>query len=267
LEGRHYRDNEFGKWRAVLDSYELNIVEISDIDEPQELNLLFLRLQLGTILNSGEKLNAMTGDMRDFIFDEFAKHDFFSAINIPYRRFAHEQVAAQIACNIFNVNRWGEFARTRYIDLQVFFKDYKTLESGDKKIIRSIMIAADAAVKALGKRSDILRNRAMTVSFFLYFYDLLREGKEKSFADFVSFYEKLLQRLRWQIRKGLDIDREYTDLIRLQTDITQASVEKPAVVRRCGFIEHYFGHYQKHKEIIGDREYKQRTGIDPPSEF
>lgn len=122
IDGRRFSDDQFEPWRITINKYVLNIVEVTDIEEAEELNLLFLRLQLGSILNSGEKLHAMTGDMRDFIFEELGGQPFFSSISIPYRRFAREQVAAQIACQIFNLRDAGFYVRTRYLDLQVFFK-------------------------------------------------------------------------------------------------------------------------------------------------
>jgi hypothetical protein len=236
IEGACYSDEEFGPWRKLIESYELNIVEVSDVKEPEELNLLFLRLQLGSILNSGEKLNAMTGDMRDFVFEKFGRHPFFSSISIPYRRFARQQVAAQIACNLFSLRDFGGFARTRYLDLQLFFKRYKTLNVVDKKVAESMSATAQTAVEELSENAKILRNRAITVTFFLYVHELIEKKESEEIGRLVSFFGELLRRLRWQIPKGLEMDTEYYDLVRFQTDVTQASVERTAVSRRHEFI-------------------------------
>ena len=46
------------KFREKFYNYEISVVELSEVENPLELNLFFLRLQLGQILNSGEKLNS-----------------------------------------------------------------------------------------------------------------------------------------------------------------------------------------------------------------
>jgi len=263
IDRRRFSDEQFEPWRRTINEYELNIIEVSDITEPEELNLLFLRLQLGSILNSGEKLHAMTGHIRDFVFEEFGKNPFFSAINIPYRRFGKEQVAAQISCHIFNLRDAGFYARTRYLDLQVFFKKYKGMSTEDRAVAKDLNRTSQALVGPFGDETGILRNRALTVSGFLYAHSLRSKGEEKHLDLFTQFYIKLLSRLYWQIPKGLEMDPEYHYLERFQKDVTQASVEKSAVERRHEFIHRYFTDYLKDKEIVGDKKYKDRTGYEP----
>ena len=79
------------EWQTQLLKYELNVVVIGEVTNEEELNLLFLRLQLGQILNAGERLHAMTGDMREYVFNNIGKHEFFHNIRIPYRRFARNK--------------------------------------------------------------------------------------------------------------------------------------------------------------------------------
>lgn len=73
-------------------------MKLSDSSRPEEFNLQFTRLNLGAIINSGEKLNAMVGDLRDECFTNqgIGQHAFLDKIKIPTRRFAKEGVAAQI---------------------------------------------------------------------------------------------------------------------------------------------------------------------------
>ena len=98
--------------------YPLTIVRLSDSWAPGEFNLQFTRLNLGTIINSGEKLHAMMGDLRDRCFDGLGEHPFLAGTNIPTRRYAREQVAAQIVAQIFELDESGGYARTRHFDLQ-----------------------------------------------------------------------------------------------------------------------------------------------------
>jgi hypothetical protein len=266
IEGKRYGDDAFGPWRPLIEDYQLNVVELGDVNEPLELNHLFLRLQLGSILNSGEKLHAMTGDMRQYIFETLGTHAFFASIAIPYRRFAREQVAAQIACNIFSLYDVGTYARTRYIDLQVFFKRYMTLEEPDRDLCQQILGTAQAITDTHPGEIAFLRNRALTVSFFLYCHYLIAGGETDKLTTFKDFFELLLRRVSWQIHKGLEMDREYEDLLRFQTDVTQASVEKSAVTRRHEFILNYFSHYLRDNEIIGDSQYRRNKGAAPGEE-
>jgi len=266
IENIRYSDPKFDVFRDTFDSYELNIVQVSDVKEPEELNLQFLRLQMGSVLNSGEKLHAMTGDMRDFVFEKFGKHDFFGTIKIPYRRYAREQVAAQIACHVFTLRNSSSFARTRYLDLQLFFKKYKEMKKEDREITESIVKSAASILGSLDKNAEMLKNRAITVSFFLSARELIENGKASELSCFVLFFRELIARLAWQMPKGFEMDEEYHDLIRFQTDITQAAVEKPAVTRRHEFIDRYYTHYKNQTEIIGDQAYKERTGKNPSDE-
>ena len=57
------------KFVVSIDNYVLTIVKLSDCKEYNEYNLQFARLNLGTIINSGEKLHAMVGDLRDECFN------------------------------------------------------------------------------------------------------------------------------------------------------------------------------------------------------
>ena len=66
------------EWKEKIWDYKLNIVLISEIEKDEELNLLFLRLQIASILNAGEKLHAMTGDMRDTVFLDIGRHSYFA---------------------------------------------------------------------------------------------------------------------------------------------------------------------------------------------
>jgi len=68
------RNDQVKKWARKIMDYQLNVVEITKTEDDEELNLLFLRLQIASVLNAGEKLHAMTGDIRDAIFYEISKY-------------------------------------------------------------------------------------------------------------------------------------------------------------------------------------------------
>jgi hypothetical protein len=251
------QETEWG--RKILD-YKLNIVEVTDVEDEQELNLLFLRLQIASVLNAGEKLNAMTGDMRDIIFYDIGKHAFLSKIRIPQRRFAREQVAAQIVLNEFSKRDNDAFHRSRYVDLQGFFKEYDKFAPEDKETVLSIKQKFDKIDKYFGNKLEHIENRAIAVSVYIFVSQLLDTGKEAEIKQFVEFFEIFLRTLKWQLPLGVQMQPAYYDLLKFQTNVTQAAGEKSAIERRHNFLGEYFYYYKENKKIKGDDEYLENTG-------
>ena len=112
--------------KKTLFNYKFTMSIITEATE-DELRLLFLRLQLGTPLNAGEKLHAMSGDMQKFVFDVGKNHPFFEKVDIPERRFAKETVFAQICINSFYRSLKGSFYAARFSDLKGFVEQYSDL--------------------------------------------------------------------------------------------------------------------------------------------
>jgi hypothetical protein len=94
-----------------FEHYELTVVQLSGSGRPEEFNLQFTRLNLGTIINSGEKLHAMVGDIRDICFGELGQHQFLEGVKIPTRRYSKEQVLAQILAQVFELKQSREYTR------------------------------------------------------------------------------------------------------------------------------------------------------------
>ncbi len=246
----------------AFNDYELSIVELSGSHRPDEFNLQFIRLNLGTIINSGEKLHAMVGDIRDECFkdDGLGHHHFFDGISITTRRYSKEQVAAQILAQVFSVTDTKEYTRTRHFDLQKFFKDYSTLDKSKRALVKDVRTTLDALAAGF-KDASILRNRAITVSTVLLAWKLrMTPTKSKAYATFI---DEFLCRLKWQVGKELDVDQEYRYLLDFQKHVTQASVEKPAVTARAETLEALNAAWQAKSALPGDKEYCKRTGIKP----
>jgi hypothetical protein len=234
--------------------YEFNVVEISDVDKDDEaLNLMFLRLQFGAALNAGEKLNAMVGDMKKFIFDKLGKNKYFDFLNIPKRRYSKELAAAQIAINFFSFKKEQTFERARFIDLQEFFKTYLEFTQDDKNIASLLRERLDKVYDYLKGSKINLRNRAMGVTVFFFLNSLIEDNKEANVKPFITFLNEFLKRLKIQIEKGIDIEPRYRDLLKFQTYISQAAVEKYAIENRQIFLKDYFDHYLKFGKIKGDK--------------
>lgn len=152
------RNEQIKKWAQKIMDYKLNIVEIIKTENDEELNLLFLRLQIASILNAGEKLHAMTGDMRDAIFYDISKYKFFDKLSVPPRRFVKEQIAAQILLNEFSKRDENAFHRSRYVDLQEFFKTYNKFDQEDKKTILTIKERLDKIYQHFGNKLSHITN-------------------------------------------------------------------------------------------------------------
>lgn len=244
------------KWKKKILEFELNIVLLEDIKEDDELNLQFLRLQLGAALNAGEKLNAMTGSMRNKIFIDLRKLSFFTKIKIQQRRFALEQVIAQILINLFSKKEFGEFHRSRYIDLQEFFKTKEKFTKEDIKSIQVFESLIQKTEKAFGEKAKYINNRALAVSVALFNNELIEQKKENELPMFSDFFVKFMKTLKWQIPKGIEMNKEYRELLNFQTNISQAAGEKTAIQKRHDFLREYFYYFKKEKKIKGDKEFK-----------
>ena len=245
--------------------YKLTVVMLSGSNRPEEFNLQFTRLNLGTVINSGEKLHAMVGELRDVCFKELGEHPFLKGTNIPTRRYAREQVAAQILAQVFSLSDTDEFTRTRHFDLQRLFKQNNTLNEEKRELVRKVSLLFELLAKSF-RESDVLRNRAITVSTVLLAW--MHEIKEPDDATELSkFTEYFVRQLKWQVRKGLQADRDYYYLLEFQRNISQASAESNSVKARADLLRKEFDNWKRKGELKGDTNLKERDSKrDPPKE-
>src|SRR5260370_5456105 len=109
--------------REKIEKYALESSVFEDAKD-DFLGEHFVSLQLGVPLVIGERLNALSGQMKDFVFGELVKHVFIKNLGIPKRRFARQTLCAQICINSFGRKRAATFKRTRWEDLRDFFHEY-----------------------------------------------------------------------------------------------------------------------------------------------
>ena len=252
-----------------FEDYELTIIRLSESQKAEEFNLQFTRLNLGTIINSGEKLHAMVGELRDECFNGIGKHEFLESTNIQTRRYSREQLAAQILAQIFSFEATREegprdFARTRHFDLQRLFKQYYELEDNEKEWIENTKQVMER-LKTAFSESSALKNRAIVVSTVLLAYEA-DDDSDKYATELAEFIDGFVCRLNWQVKKGPDYDNEYRYLIDFQRHVTQASVEKPAVQARAEMLKKEFEFWQNSRVLRGEKEYQKRTRKDPSKE-
>ncbi len=244
---------------ATVRNYTITTVHLSNASDVQEFNLQFLRLNLGALINAGEKLHAMIGGMRDLIFENerVGKHPFFESVNIPTRRYAKELTAAQVLLQIFTYSKSKDFARARHVDLQLFVKQHEEVDPSSTDIV-DIVAVLDALREGLGSSDDFLKNRAITVSLILLAWENFSDATMKDkFWDFVRTFMAKLNAQVAQM-KAFKIDERYAYLADFQRHITQASVEKPAVRARHEVLTANLNNWVAKGALMTDSEYRAR---------
>ena len=256
----------------ALMGYQLTVVELADSARAEEFNLQFTRLNLGAIINSGEKLHAMVGGLRDICFNEMAENPFLAAIDIPTRRFAREQLAAQIVAQVIAIEQARaedhdrEFARVRHMDLQKLFKDNTHVSPETRTWVEEV----EQVMNLLADQSEalpVLRSRAIVLSLVLLAYE--EEVSTPAEAEQLArFAAQFVGRLRWQMSElasGRGVDESYRYLLDFQKHLTQASVEKPAVTARAECLETAYGAWKDADgDLPGDREYRESHAGEEP---
>lgn len=239
-------------------NYGFSVVKLTGSRRAEEFNLQFTRLNLGMIINSGEKLHAMVGDLRDLCFGRLGEHSFLEEIGIPTRRFAKEQLSAQILAQVFSIEEADEYTRTRHVDLQRLFKKHTSLSERHQDYVERVEEILTLLDDALEDQS-ILRNRALTVSAVLVAWKLDIDSNDEA-LELAAFLDEFLCRLHWQLDKGLDFDDEFRELVDFNRDVTQASVEQYAVRRRTDKMIEYYKYWTDKNQIIGDDDYDGHPG-------
>lgn len=255
LKGRR-RYSELTKTQQdKFDQFELQIVLLTNADD-EYLRELFLRLQLGLLLITGEKLKAETGEMRDFVFNVLARKSFVRKLGIPRRRFAKQTFCAQLCINLFSREKLNAFSRTRYEDLQQFFRDYRNPIGDDRERFEKVSSRTRKLLTTLdhvfGESARELNNRSYVLSLCLLF-DELRENEAtqngSEDAAFVDFALEVWRELKRE--KSLGIERQNKDLFEFQGMVSSAPGEKYQIARRHEKLKEFYEHYQVHQEVLG----------------
>ena len=263
-------DSRACEFVQLFEDYSITIIFLSESNEEFEFNLQFTRLNLGTIINSGEKLHAMVGALRDTCFSRLGMHPFLAETRVPTRRYSREQLASQIVAQVFafEASKQGgtrQYARTRHFDLQCLFSEYTTLDDEQVKWIEKVNSVMDLLQPAFAD-VVVLRNRAMVVSTVLLAYEEGVESREEAqiIAEFIDEFSRCLT---WQIGRGFEMDEEYRYLVEFQRHVTQASVEKPAVAGRAEMLTQGLALWKEKRVLRGDAEYSEHHGgVNPTDE-
>jgi hypothetical protein len=260
VAGERYTYKRLSKELSTLaqkiDQYQLSfVIYPQDLDE-KFLREIFRRLQLGTRLNSGERLNSVMGTIRDFVYKEMGREaPFLRCTKLSEKRFSRQFTLAQICINSFSRHEAGNFVRARFEDLEEFFSEKYNLRENDENLNRIRAVLKDME-RGFGDRAEVISSRAVAVSAFLFCEQLYAQRKVSQIGDFSEFYAKLLNEIKDNL-KLLSKFRKPTNptvLEEFQKYISQASVESFAIKRRNLFLERAFAYFNSSKtkgRIVG----------------
>lgn len=240
--------------KRIIENYTLQITVFQDAKD-EFLREHFVRLQLGMPLVTGEKLNALSGQMKDFVFDKLVKNAFIKNLGIPKRRFAKQTLCAQICINSFGRKKLGTFQRTRWEDLRDFFQEYEHPQSTDLVLFNDRTHAISDVLNQLwhcfGERTKQLKNRSYILSIYLLFEELVSQQgplEEEEQKTFIAFVFKMWQRLREEAQAG--IDRKNKELYSFQTSLSSAPGEPYQIKGRYTKLVGFYEYFKKHPGLI-----------------
>ncbi len=232
--------------RCKFEEYELTITEIEEIND-EEVRLLFTRLQLGVPLNAGEKLNAIQSNLGTFV-TLMTQHPFIKLVSVPERRFAKEQICAQICNNSSYLNKTGQFRTSRYEDLENLYRAYSgfALRSSEA---RSIINILDKLNIIFGSEATQITNRASVVSIYLFVEELFKNGElDGSEPAVKGFYLAFLESVKNEAKLGIDATSHL--LVGYQSRIIQAADSKSSITFRHEKLKEFYNNYLINEEIM-----------------
>jgi hypothetical protein len=237
--------------KRAIREYTLQVTVFEDADDDY-LRELFVRLQLGLLLKSGERLNAATGKMKNFVFGQVSNHRFIEHLGISPRRFAKQTLAAQICINSFSLDKTKQFSRTRYEDLSSFFIEYSDPRGSEQtrftEQTRYIINNLDTLWDYFGSETKELKNRSYILSVYLFVETRgIKDDEGKLFVDFIF---RLWSRLREEAKKGMD--RKNRELYTFQSYLSSAPGEPYQIEGRDKKLREFFEFYKSKKKIMGD---------------
>jgi len=212
-----------------FDDYEIEIEEIEDASD-DELEELFRRLQLGTPLNTAEKLNAVSGDMRDFCHQVSENIFFANKITLRNTRYAHFEIATRW---LF-IEARGIPPQVRFPQLEGFLRENRTFSSQSdtaKRVTRALEYLADA----FPEKCKALRSRANILSICMLASNVVIQKLDKNTAKtFGSFVMQFFDKLATEVEKGRKSTEK--ELLRYQQAISFGSADGPSIKARINIL-------------------------------
>lgn len=228
-----------------FDDFEIQIEEIDEATD-EELEELFSRLQLGTPLNTAEKLNAISGDLRNFCF-EISNEPFLSEkIALKNTRYAHFEIVTRWLC----IESRGIQPQNRFSQLESFLKDNRTFSKESetaKKAIRTI----NYLEKAFPENCRYIGNRANTLSICMLGSRVASQNLDSDTSEvFREFVESFFYRLSTEVEKG--VKSKEKAFLRYQQAITSGSTGGDSIRERINILTTSLAQFsQKFSTLLG----------------
>lgn len=236
FSGKKFTDLGENERRRIMD-YEFD-VEIISRTSINDVSDFFIRLQMGVPLNPAEKLNAILGDVRDFVC-EVSLHSFFTN-TIPARdyRFSHRYLAAQIVlltkCGLHNL---------KSPDIREMYEG-----SLDNEVQKTVKRKLDYLAKTFSKKTKDFGNRATIISMFYFanteFDKLHLMEKGGILRRFLREFQKELKR-----QKKLNEDDKDPELQTYTINVLQAADTAKAIEERHKILLKRFLKYEKEGKV------------------
>jgi hypothetical protein len=245
--GREFSNLSIEEKNTIL-NYKLTICEILQITDG-EIRELFLRLQLGVPLNSGEKLNSMKSKLGDFVKNKLKNTAFIERVNIPSRRYTKEALCAQILNNSKYINT-GETRSSKYEDLNLLYKKNSEFDE-NSETANKIINALSELNEIFGDDAAFIRNRASAVSIYLLVEEMIFNDKPVDKKLIHDFYVEFLKALAEENRKDpLEFRNRNVFLMRYQMLIIQGADARTSIFERHEALKRALDNYKINHEII-----------------
>ena len=208
-------------------AYELSVVVVEDAED-DEIEDMFLRLQNGVPLNSAEKRNAISGQIRNFIRDLAESHRVMTN-SVPFKnnRYSHDEVVAQMLLIELN----GGPTSIRHNHLKPMYQANKRFKVGSPPAAK-LKRVMNFLAKSFPSRTPEL-NKVNLVSLYTVASELLSKYtlalREEEFGDWFLGFEK---RRKEQGEAGEDQREEGLDSYELAINQQTANSASQDIRRR-----------------------------------
>ena len=212
----------------AFDDFEIEIEEIEDASD-DELEELFKRLQLGTPLNTAEKINAIQSELRDFCH-EIARNPFFEKrIGIKNTRYTHFETVVKW---VF-VEARGIQPQMRYQQLESLLMENRTF-SRSADIAKRVIGAIEFLNRAFPEECKVVRNRANALSICMLASRVHVQKLDSFTAQFRDLVNTFFRQLSAEVQRGAGAaDKE---LLQYQQAITSGSTGGDSIRERISIL-------------------------------
>ena len=225
--------------KDIFEDHEVIIVELSKSTDA-EIREMFDRLQRGMSLTAGERLNARTGNMHDFISKLSSEHEFFqNDINVRNYRGAYHQMCAQMVTLELN-----GISDVKFRILEEMYGRYKDFDSESEKA-KWIKKVLNFLAKTFDTKTPELHARATVVSLYLLTSEIMKEyslkDKEDVIRNFIIDFEGKLNKAE---------EKEDIELTTFLNAVSHSSDGARSIEKRHNIIRNNFLLFAKDIELL-----------------